>query len=81
MSKNIHKVKKCARTNKTKFSTEKVAGKVMMRIWSHDPSADILDLHTYLCEYCGRWHVGHKSYYEKKLANERIQQNFSAPAN
>lgn len=41
----------------------------MMRIWSHDTSANIYDLHTYVCPDCKSWHVGHKSYYEKTIQN------------
>jgi hypothetical protein len=59
--------KKCRTTHKTKFKTEKTAAKAMMRIWAHDPSADIYDLHTYICPDCGGWHVGHKSYYQQSL--------------
>ena len=56
------------------FQTDAQADRAKMRIWSHDPSADILDLHSYLCEFCGSWHVGHKSYYEKKLEQERANE-------
>lgn len=55
---------KCSRTGKSKFKSKKRADNAKMYIWSHDPQADLLDLHSYLCEYCGNWHVGHKSYYE-----------------
>lgn len=57
--------KKCQKTNKTKFNNEKKAGRAMMRIWSHDPSANIYDLHTYICPDCGHYHVGHKSYFQQ----------------
>lgn len=62
--------KKCRMTHKTILSNEKEASRVLMRIWGHDPKADINDLHTYLCPDCGGWHVGHKSYYQQKLARE-----------
>lgn len=62
-------IKKCSVTKKTMFTTEDKANRAKMRIWSHDPSADIMDLHSYLCEHCGKWHVGHISYYEKVLEN------------
>ena len=60
--------KKCPKTKKTKFSNERKAGRAKMRIWSHDPSADIYDLHTYKCPDCGSYHIGHKSYFEKTQA-------------
>lgn len=65
------KNKKCPKTGKSKFHTEQEAGRTMMRIWSHDTSADIYDLHTYQCEFCKSWHVGHKSYYAKELAKQQ----------
>jgi len=63
----FRKPKKCKATGKSKFSSERDAGRAMMRIWSHDTSADIHDLHTYICESCGSWHVGHISYYQESL--------------
>ena len=59
--------KKCPVTRKTMFKKEEWANRAKMRIWSHDPSANIMDLHTYLCPDCGQYHIGHKSYYEKYL--------------
>jgi len=64
------KIKKCPVTGKTQFATEKLANRAKMRIWSHDPNADINDLHSYVCPDCKSWHVGHISYYEKSLENE-----------
>lgn len=58
---------KCRSTGKSILPTEKDASRVMMRIWSHDTKADIRDLHTYKCDHCGGWHVGHRSYYEMAL--------------
>lgn len=55
------KNKKCRRYGKTKYKSEADANKGKMWIWSHDPSADLMDLHTYKCEFCGFWHIGHYS--------------------
>lgn len=63
---------KCKKTRKTSFPNEKKASRAMMRIWSHDPSANIYDLHTYRCDHCSGFHVGHKSYYEKSRIHETI---------
>lgn len=63
-------VSKCPATGKSKYKSQERADRAKMYIWSHDPSADIGDLHSYICEHCGCWHVGHKSYYEKKLKDE-----------
>lgn len=71
------KAPRCRKTMKARFPNERLAGRAMMRIWSHDTEADIYDLHTYQCEHCKGWHVGHKSYYEKELAK---QQAASVPA-
>lgn len=70
-SKRFVKAKKCKQTNKAKFPTEKLAGKAMMRTWSHDTSANIYDLHTYICPDCGSWHFGHISYYQMQLAKQQ----------
>lgn len=67
------KFRKCPTSKKSMFRTEKEAGRVMMRIWSHDSSADIHDLHTYICPDCGSWHVGHRSYYE--MAQKSVATN------
>lgn len=68
-------MKKCRATGKRKYHTERQAGKDMMRIWSHDPSANIYDLHTYVCPACKFWHVGHRSKYERKLARLSASSN------
>lgn len=62
--------KKCSKTGKSKIPTEKEAERARFRIWSHDTSADIYDLHVYKCDHCSTWHVGHKSYYAKELAKQ-----------
>lgn len=65
MSKKVRPYPRCKATRKAMFPDEKSANKAMFRTWSHVPSADILDLHTYKCDLCGHWHFGHISYYEK----------------
>lgn len=55
--------KKCKIMGKTQYAIEKDANAGMMRMWSHDPAADLRDLHTYKCEHCGGWHIGHISKY------------------
>lgn len=68
------KPKICSLTGKTIFLNEQDAGRAMMRVWSHDTSADIYDLHTYQCG--NHWHFGHRSYYEKvrtRFDSESIQ--------
>lgn len=71
--------KKCKATGKTSFDTEKMASQSMMRMWSHDPKADIFDLHVYICPDCNKFHIGHKSYYEQAKANgtQRVSSNIS----
>ena len=69
------KTKKCKQTRKTAYPNEKLAGKGLMYMRSHDPSADIFDLHVYKCEHGEHFHIGHRSYYEK--LQERIHENFS----
>ena len=64
---------KCPTTKKSMFSSEKEAGRAMMRVWSHDPSADIKDLHTYLCSDCKSYHFGHISYFQMSLAKVDVR--------
>lgn len=52
---------------KKKFDTVSEADKAKIRIWGKDPNCDFNDLHSYKCDICGYFHVGHKSYYEKKM--------------
>lgn len=68
------KPKKCSVTGKTIFLTEQDANRAMFRVWSHDTSANIYDLHVYPCGT--HFHFGHKSYYEKvrvRFDTETIQ--------
>lgn len=67
--------KNCPTPRKTPYATQAKASRAMMRCWSHDPSLNMLDMHTYLCP-CGKWHFGHISYYKKYL--ERKQTNETA---
>lgn len=59
-------MRKCRRYNKVKYKTEAKAHKGLMWIWSHS-NEDMCDLHVYKCEFCGMWHVGHISKYEKRI--------------
>jgi len=46
---------------KVKYPDETSANRAKMNLWGADPSADLNDLHVYLCPKCSQWHVGHKS--------------------
>jgi len=72
------KSKKCVKTKKTKFHTQILARKAMMWIWSHDPSADLRDLHVYECESCKGWHVGH---FSDQKVKTRIYQTIPTTGN
>jgi hypothetical protein len=65
--------KKCPKTGKTMFATEDMASRSMMRMWSHDPQANIHDLHTYVCPDCLAYHVGHISYFQQAQARNESQ--------
>lgn len=69
MKNKNRKIVKCKKTGKTRFKNQKLAGLALRRIWSHT-TEPMLDLHTYSCEHCGGFHVGHLSYYQKKINNE-----------
>lgn len=66
--KHLPKIKKCLQTRKTRFSNQAKASYAMMRTISHDPHADMFDLHTYPCEHCGGWHFGHKKYFNDTVS-------------
>jgi len=57
--------KECKATGKLKYPTEKDANRARMIMWHKDPHVVLDDLHSYKCEFCGQFHIGHKSYYEK----------------
>jgi hypothetical protein len=68
---------KCKIAKKTSYPTQLLARRGMMHIISHDPSTNMFDLHTYQCEHKVpnvHWHIGHKSYFEKKVQQEQNQQ-------
>lgn len=67
---NPGKVKKCKATNKTRYTTQSKASRGMMYIISHDSSVNMFDLHTYKCDSCQGWHIGHVSYYQKALQKQ-----------
>lgn len=54
---------------KTCFNTQSQARYAMMRTISHT-RVNMFDLHTYQCDKCGKWHFGHKSYYESMKKTE-----------
>jgi hypothetical protein len=60
------KGKICWSTGKTQYPNQAAARIAMMRVISHDPHANMFDLHTYICPYCSKWHFGHKIYFKKK---------------
>lgn len=59
--------KKCKATGKTRYPTQSRARAGMMYIISHDSSVNMFDMHTYECDSCKGWHIGHVSYYQKAL--------------
>jgi len=69
---------RCPIQHKTKFKTEKEAGRAMMRCWGRDSSVNIFDMHTYYHDKCQSWHFGHISYYQKSL-EAQVGQSVSQP--
>ena len=72
------KPRKCKVQQKTIFPTQDQASAAMMRAWGHDPSVNILDMHTYFHQECGGWHFGHISYYQQSL--EKNARSLSQPS-
>lgn len=65
---------RCPVQHKAMYRTERDASTAMFRVWSHNPSLNIYDMHTYFHDDCGAWHFGHISYYQKQIerqSNER----------
>ena len=67
--KHLSNPKKCKSTGKTRYKKRKYASIAMMRVISHDPNADMFDLHTYICPDCKGWHFGHQKWYKMQQAN------------
>lgn len=54
------------------YDTRKDAEAVMLRMWQQDPEESLKHLNHYLCEDCGKIHVGHS----KEYWDWRKQQGF-----
>ena len=67
------KPKKCRVTHKTMFNKQSQAQKAMMRVISHDPGADMFNLHTYLCPDCKKWHFGNRKWFEQQAQQSPAQ--------
>jgi hypothetical protein len=63
---------KCKRTGKAIYDSEGAADQGIMFIWSRDPSVDRGDLHSYPCEFCKKWHIGHVKGRDKR-ANRAME--------
>lgn len=50
---------KCPQTRKTQYETHDKAKKGILHVWANDPSIKIGDLHSYVCPWCNKIHVGH----------------------
>lgn len=58
------KVRKCQQCGKTIYNTREQARTGMMRVISHDPHADMFNLHTYECPHNkNKYHFGHEKYF------------------
>lgn len=66
------KIKKCPVTRKTMFNKQSQAQYAMMRTISHDPNADMFNLHTYVCPDCGKWHFGNRKWFEMQKVGDNI---------
>jgi len=61
--------KKCPHCRKTIYNTREQARMGMMRVISHDPHANMFDLHTYECPHNKmKYHFGHKSYFDNTVS-------------
>lgn len=60
---------KCEKTGKISYQDEKKANADKMRMWAGRNMSieEFIDLHIYDCEYCKMKHIGHKSYFRRKL--------------
>lgn len=72
MKRRISNPRKCRTTRKTMFNNQYQASRAMMRVISHDPSAEMFNLHTYVCPDCGKWHFGNKKWFEMKQFGDNL---------
>jgi hypothetical protein len=63
----------CQITGKRKYSTEKEANRARIVLWGKDPSVDLSDLRYYICPACGKYHIGHYSFYLKHLGSFQVE--------
>lgn len=66
----LPKSRKCKTTRKTMFNKQSQAQRAMMRVISHDPSAEMFNLHTYICPDCGHWHFGNRKWFEMQQVGD-----------
>jgi hypothetical protein len=57
------KRKEC--TGKIKYDSMNQAVMVLKNLKVND------DLHTYKCQFCGKWHLGHMTYKIRKIIEQR----------
>ena len=63
---------RCVKENKVKYKTEKDANVAIVLMFGiiNMSLDEYKDLHSYKCDFCGSFHVGHKSFYEIKVRRE-----------
>lgn len=52
----------CNVTKKVIYLNESIANRVVALMWARDASEEIGSLHTFHCEHCGFYHVGHSKW-------------------
>lgn len=66
---------RCKKEDKVIYMTPEYANKAITLMFGmvNFSLNEYKDLHSYPCEHCKGYHVGHKSFYQMKLSREHAQ--------
>lgn len=64
---------RCKTTGKRCYPNELKAREAATRMWAKQPGEMIGDIHSFRCEACGYWHVGHWSKH-KVPGGDKVEQ-------
>jgi hypothetical protein len=49
----------CSITGKVIYRNERIANQAVARMWAKQPDEEIGSIHSWQCEHCGKYHIGH----------------------
>lgn len=70
-------IPKCPETGKQKYPSEKEANHAITFMWATTGMSmdEFEDLHSWKCETCSAWHIGHKKYFTQDKENKDNKEN------